>query len=143
MFLVRPNVGVLAVFLSTNTNINSVIINNKIHMLNNYNTVRFNLFKYVLEFLVKLFSFNSRFSCFLNEDTAPFYIRFSYINFVKLYSHSSNSELNEINKKIVEIGNKIRARATSEKDNLNENIDKLENEFKKKNSRNNDELKHF
>lgn len=80
---------------------------------------------------MKLFSFNSRFSCFLNEDIASFYIRFSYINFVKLYSHSSNSELNEINKKIVEIGNKIRARANSENNNLNENIDKLENEFNK------------
>ena len=93
--------------------------------------------------MVKIFAFSTRFSCFLNEDITPFYIRFSYINFVKLYSHSSNSELNEINKKIVEIGNKIRAKANSEKDTLNENIDRLESEFNKSNNANNDELKQF
>lgn len=36
------------------------------------------------------------------EDITSFYIRYSFVNFVKLYSHSNNSELNEINNKIQE-----------------------------------------
>jgi len=88
--------------------------------------------------LRKIFSFPARFSCFLTDEISTFYIRFSYINFVKLYSHSSNSELNEINKKIVEIGNRVKSKVGQE--NLNENF---ENEFNRRTSKSNNELKTY
>ena len=102
-YLVKPNIGLLAEYIQTNNNLNSLLISSKTEASSNYNLIRYQLYKSICEFLRKLFSFNSRFSCFLTEDIAAFYIRFAYINFVKLYSHSNNSELNEINKKIHEI----------------------------------------
>ena len=138
LYLVKAQNGILAKFLSYNTNVNSIIINPKIQSLSNYNLVRIHLFGAVYDFLRKIFSFPARFSCFLTDEISTFYIRFSYINFVKLYSHSSNSELNEINKKIVEIGNRVKSKVGQE--NFNENF---ENEFNRRTSKSNNELKTY
>ena len=131
LYLLKPSGGLLSNYISMNTNINSVIISTRIQSLSNYNSVRLNLFKAIYDFLKKAFSFNARFSCFLTDEIATFYIRYSYINFVKLYSHSSNSELNEINRKIVEVGNRVKGKVGPE--NFNENIDRIENEFNTQN----------
>lgn len=127
MYLVKPNNGLLTSYISINTNINSLIINPKIQSLSNYNLIRIHLFKCIFDMLRKIFSFTSRFSCFLGDEISTFYIRFSYINFVKLYSHSSNSELNEINRKIVEVGTRVKGKNAPE--NITEDIDRLEDEF--------------
>ena len=50
MYLIKPSTGLLANFLTMNSNINSVIINPNIQVLSNYNMVRFNLFKTIFEF---------------------------------------------------------------------------------------------
>ena len=155
VYLVKPSNGILTNYIKSNTNLNSLIIDTGIKSLSNYSLLRLNLFKAIFEFLKKIFSINIRFNhsendkpglnedvSILSEEISNFYIRFSYINFVKLYGHSSNSELNEINRKIVEIGNRVKGKVGRE--NFNENVDRVENEFNRKNMRGtNNELKTY
>lgn len=108
MYLIKPNIGIFSEYLVNNSNLNSLLISSQSGALNNFNLLRIRLLKSIVELATKIFGFNARFSCFLTEEIAGFYIRFAYINFVKLYSHSNNSELNEINMKINEISNKVR-----------------------------------
>ncbi len=68
--------------------------------------LKINLFKEIFQFVKLSFSFKKTFSLLLNEDISSFYIRYSYINFVKLYSHLNAYELNEIGNKIREAKNK-------------------------------------
>lgn len=69
--------------------------------------LRINLYKQILEFLALAFSFCSNYSCFLIEDISSFYLKFSFTNFVKLYSHSNLHELNEISNKIRKVQQKV------------------------------------
>lgn len=123
MYLIKPNIGIFSEYLVSNSSMNSLIISHQLGPLNNLNLLRIRLYKSVLEFTTKVFSFNARFSCFLTEEIAGSYIRLAYINFVKLYSHSNNSELNEINLKINEISNKIRRNNNS--GNINQDVENL------------------
>ena len=108
MYLIKPNIGILSEYLVNNSNLNSLLISSQTGPLTNFTLLKIRLLKSIVELATKVFGFNARFSCFLTEEIAGFYIRFAYISFVKLYSHSNNSELNEINTKINEISSKVR-----------------------------------
>jgi len=100
MFLVKPHKGLLSKYVAFNAGINSLIINPNIQSLSNYNLLRINLYSAIYDFMRKAFSFPDKLSCFLTDELSTFYIRFSYLNFVKIYSYSSNAELNEISKRM-------------------------------------------
>lgn len=107
-YLIRcgANSGLIPRFLNLNVQMNSLIISPEIEESPD-SIIKFNLFKEIFQFVNMIFSFNEHFSCFLNDEISSFYIRYSYINFVKLYSYSSNHELNEINSKINELRSKV------------------------------------
>lgn len=123
LFLIRPSEGIFYKYLTMNADINSVIIQNHIKKKLPMATVlRINLYKQILEFLTLAFGFSTNYSCFLIEDISSFYLKFTFTNFVKLYSHSNLNELNEISHKIRLIQQK-----TSSKQELQENINSLFN----------------
>lgn len=107
-YLIRcgTNSGLIPRFLNLNVQMNSLIISPETEESPEF-IIKFNLFKEIFQFVNMIFSFNEHFSCFLNDEISSFYIRYSYINFVKLYSYSSNHELNEINSKINELRSKV------------------------------------
>ena len=108
VYLVRPNSGVFDQYLSVNKSLSASLISNSAEEFPKTFFIRFNLFKEVYQCITMLFSFDSSLSCLLQDDIACYYLRYSYINFVKLYSYSSNSELNEINTKINEMNNRMK-----------------------------------
>lgn len=55
----------------------------------------------MFDFLGTCFSLKTKSSAFLTESIANTYIRMCYFNFVKIYSHISNSEIVKINQKVV------------------------------------------
>lgn len=56
----------------------------------------------IFELLELAFSTPHKFSQILTPETSRFYIRLCHIKFIKIYSHLSNKEMLEINKKIVD-----------------------------------------
>lgn len=129
LYLIRPSNGILVKYLNITNDIHSYLIS--------YNegdspafTIKYNLLKEIYHFICMIFSFDETFSCFLSDEIASFYIRNSYINFVKLYSYSSNHELNEINVKLNEIKTKMSIDKEQEM-NLKKNLEDIMN---KKNS---------
>ncbi|KAL4475130.1 hypothetical protein ABPG74_001826 [Tetrahymena malaccensis] len=127
LFLIRPTNGIFYKYLTSNSEINSVIIQNNAKTKLPMSTVlRINLYKQILEFLGLAFGFCSNYSCLLNEDISSFYLKFSFTNFVKLYSHSNLNELNEISNKIRQIQQK-----SSSKQEIQDNINQILNKTSK------------
>ena len=57
--------------------------------------------KNILELVEMVFSFNVMFSFIVvTDEITTYYMKYAYVNFIKLYSHSNIQELKEINKKI-------------------------------------------
>ena len=129
LYLVRPSNGLLVKYLNMSSEINSTLINYNEDESPSF-IIKYNLLKEIYQFICFIFSFNDGFSCFLTDDISSFYIRYSYINFVKLYSYSSNHELNEINIKLNEIKTKMSTNKEHEI-NLKKNLEDIMN---KKNS---------
>ena len=125
LYLIRPSNGLLVKYLNAATDINSSLISHTEEESPSF-IVKYNLMKEIYQFICIIFSFDDGFSCFLSEDISSFYIRYSYINFVKLYSYSSNHELNEINLKLNEIKTKMNSREqeTTMKKNLEDIMNK-------------------
>jgi len=129
VYLVRPSNGLLVKYLNMSTDINSSLISHNEEESPDF-IIKYNLLKEIYQFICMIFSFDDGFSCFLGDDISSFYIRYSYINFVKLYSYSSNHELNEINLKLNEIKTKMNISKEKET-NLKKNLEDIMN---KKNS---------
>lgn len=126
LYLIKPSNGILPKYLNISSEINSFLISQKEEDSPSF-IIKYNILKEVYQFICLAFSFDETFSCFLTDDISSFYIRYSYINFVKLYSYSSNHELNEINLKLNEIKTKMnenKAQETAIKKNLEEIINK-------------------
>jgi hypothetical protein len=62
--------------------------------------MRISLFKHILQFLKIVFSFAKCYSFVIPEETKCHFLKVCYINFVKLYSHHSVSELKDISDKL-------------------------------------------
>lgn len=128
LYLIKPSNGMLSRYLNMSSEINSFLISHNQEESPSF-IIKFNLLKEIYQLICIVFSFDETFSCFLNDDISSFYIRYSYINFVKLYSYSSNHELNEINIKLSEIKTKMNdnEHETALKKNLEDMLNKKNN----------------
>jgi len=125
LYLIKPANGLLAKYLNMSNDINSSLISYNEDDSPGFN-IKYNLLKEIYQFICFIFSFDESFSCFLTDEISSFYIRYSYINFVKLYSYSSNHELNEINIKLNEIKTKMSINKEQET-NLKKNLEDIMN----------------
>lgn len=107
LYFIKPQTGALYRLFTANTDLLKILLNKKIQKLHNIYILRLNFFCQILEFLQISFSFSKKFSPLLNNQVAGLYMRSCYINFVKLYSSSNYSELNQIHKKIVEMNTQL------------------------------------
>lgn len=125
LYLFRANSGLLAKYLTANLVLNSIVIQPQDARLPTVVMLRVNLMREVFQLLSLAFSFSSNYSCLLSEETASFYLKYSFTNFVKLYGHSTANELNEISSKIKEI-NQRKGDHNLNGDNLREMLRKEE-----------------
>ena len=82
----------------------------------------FNLFHGVFDLLATGFGVKSKYSDFLGEAMVSVYVRLCYFSFVKIYSYISNSEIIQLNNKIVK---KLNEEKSKGKDDIFAGGDKL------------------